>query len=183
MRLAAARCARAAGIQDVGDCLKCKEPRILYLPHYRKDIAGKLIGGSAVCGMRLRGWRNRSGIAELGAAAFLAASAVFVRAEISARSFSARAAYRWSMNGSASAPSPATMNGTLVRHQAADEMHVAADPRQITHISYIRPLRSTAGISSLILVQTRASLKCRRGAVVGTMVCFVPSCRPTRRAR
>jgi hypothetical protein len=36
-----------------------------------------------------------------------------VRCEISARSFSAKAAYRCSMNGSVSAPSSDTMNGTL----------------------------------------------------------------------
>src|SRR5688500_7219006 len=45
--------------------------------------------------------------------AFAAWSAALVRTEIRARSFSARAAYRCSMNGSASAPRSATMNGTF----------------------------------------------------------------------
>ena len=45
--------------------------------------------------------------------AFLAASASRVRWLISRRSFSASAAYRCSMNGSASAPNSATMNGVL----------------------------------------------------------------------
>jgi hypothetical protein len=44
---------------------------------------------------------------------FFACNAAIVRSEISRRSFSARAAYRCSMNGSASRPSSATMNGTL----------------------------------------------------------------------
>jgi len=42
---------------------------------------------------------------------FATASAALVRSDISRRSFSASAAYRCSMNGSASAPSSATMNG------------------------------------------------------------------------
>jgi hypothetical protein len=44
--------------------------------------------------------------------AFFCASAARVRSAINARSFCAKAAYRCSMNGSASAPSSVTMNGT-----------------------------------------------------------------------
>ena len=45
--------------------------------------------------------------------AFFACRAAIVRSDISRRSFSANAAYRCSMNGSASRPSSATMKGTL----------------------------------------------------------------------
>ena len=52
------------------------------------------------------------GLPSLAPCAFLAANAALVRSEIKRRSFSASAAYRCSMKGSASRPSSATMNGT-----------------------------------------------------------------------
>src|SRR5271166_5442044 len=54
----------------------------------------------------------RRGLPSVWPRAFAAARAAFVRWEIRARSFSARAAYRCSRNGSTSAPSSATRNGT-----------------------------------------------------------------------
>ena len=74
----------------------------------------KLIGASRLDSPAGRSRRDSGSLRlpSFAPAAFLACSAALVRSEISRRSFSANAAYRCSMNGSASRPSSATMNGT-----------------------------------------------------------------------
>jgi hypothetical protein len=89
---AAARRVDATVIQTLGDLTQRGVTGGLDIPDDRQNLGGKLVGRGTVCGMRLDSSLGGARVAELGAGGLLAASAAFVRAEISARSFSARAA-------------------------------------------------------------------------------------------
>ena len=85
----------------------------LYLAHDREHVGGEGVRCHPVCRYALGlclGQVVR--FPSLAPCAFFCANAALVLSAINARSFCARAAYRCSMNGSASAPSSVTMNGT-----------------------------------------------------------------------
>src|SRR5258707_14541031 len=85
----------------------------LYLAHDGQEVAAKPSAPAGCVSAPFAPAATRlTGFPSFTPWAFFAARAALVRPAIRLRSFSARAAYRCSMKGSASAPSSATMKGT-----------------------------------------------------------------------
>ena len=109
---AACRC-DTASIQRSRDFPQGRSPGLLCLSDDGQHVGSEPIGLGCHGFQRALTSHRELGVTKGYPRAFAAASAWRVRVEISARSFSARAANRWSTNGSTSGPNSAAQKGTL----------------------------------------------------------------------